>query len=90
MMQIIARMLAEAIRWYQILFSSVLPPCCRFSPTCSAYGREALKLHGPVYGLWLTVCRISRCHPWGKSGFDPVPPRISKEVTTSTTHEILK
>ena len=46
---------------------------CRFTPTCSAYAVEAIKKHGPVKGLYLTVRRILRCHPWGGSGYDPVP-----------------
>lgn len=61
------------IRFYQAAISPYLRPSCRFQPTCSQYGIEALKKHGPIKGLWLTVKRISRCHPWGGSGYDPVP-----------------
>lgn len=46
---------------------------CRYHPTCSQYGIEALKKHGPLKGGWLTVKRISRCHPWGGHGHDPIP-----------------
>lgn len=46
---------------------------CRFTPTCSAYGSEAIKKHGPFKGGWLTIKRIGRCHPWGGHGPDPVP-----------------
>ena len=53
--------------------SPLTPPSCRFTPTCSAYAVEAIKKHGPVKGLYLTVRRILRCHPWGGSGYDPVP-----------------
>lgn len=46
---------------------------CRYTPTCSHYGIEALKKYGPIKGLWLTIKRIARCHPWGGHGYDPVP-----------------
>lgn len=61
------------IRFYQGAISPYLPPSCRYTPTCSHYGIEALKKHGPIKGLWLTIKRLSRCHPWGGSGYDPVP-----------------
>jgi len=48
-------------------------PCCRFHPTCSEYAKEALESHGLVMGIWLTIKRLSKCHPLGGSGFDPVP-----------------
>ena len=62
------------IRIYQRLVSPVLPPACRFYPTCSAYATEAILVHGIVRGGWLAVRRLVRCHPWGGSGYDPVPP----------------
>jgi putative membrane protein insertion efficiency factor len=58
---------------YQQLISPLLPSSCRFVPTCSAYGIEAIKKYGPFKGGWLTLKRILSCHPWGKSGYDPVP-----------------
>ena len=61
------------IRGYQYLISPYLPSSCRFTPTCSQYGIEAISKHGPVKGLWLTTKRILRCHPWGGHGHDPVP-----------------
>jgi len=61
------------IRLWQVTFSAVLPPSCRFSPSCSAYAITAIERHGPVRGFGLTVRRIARCHPWGGSGYDPVP-----------------
>jgi uncharacterized protein len=62
------------IRGYQLLVSPILPAnSCRFLPSCSAYGMEALEKHGAVRGLMLTAGRILRCHPWGGSGYDPVP-----------------
>ena len=61
------------IYFYRVCISPLTPPSCRFTPTCSAYAVEAIKKHGPVKGLYLTVRRILRCHPWGGSGYDPVP-----------------
>lgn len=65
--------LALPIHFYRAAISPVLPRSCRFTPSCSQYALEALKKHGPFRGLWLTVRRIGRCHPWGGSGYDPVP-----------------
>ena len=53
--------------------SPFTPPSCRFTPTCSQYAIEALKKHGPFKGMYLTIRRLLRCHPWGGSGYDPVP-----------------
>lgn len=61
------------IKLYQLLLSPLLGASCRFTPTCSQYGVEAIKKHGPFYGGWLTIKRIASCHPWGKHGHDPVP-----------------
>lgn len=61
------------IRLWQVTFSAVMPPTCRFTPSCSAYAITAIERHGPVKGLWLGLRRIARCHPWGGSGYDPVP-----------------
>lgn len=61
------------IRGYQILISPLLPATCRYSPTCSAYSLEALQKHGIFKGGWLALKRIGSCHPWGGSGYDPVP-----------------
>lgn len=65
--------LRALIRGYQLLISPLLPASCRYLPSCSAYAAEALALHGPFRGGWLALRRILRCHPWGGSGFDPVP-----------------
>jgi putative membrane protein insertion efficiency factor len=61
------------IKIYQWIISPWLGPKCRFVPTCSHYAVEALKKHGLFKGMWLSIRRISRCHPWGGSGYDPVP-----------------
>jgi len=61
------------IKAYQLLLSPLLGANCRFTPTCSQYGIEAIKKYGPFKGGWLTIKRIGRCHPWGKHGHDPVP-----------------
>ena len=58
---------------YQRLVSPLVGPCCRFHPTCSEYAKEALGSHGLMMGMWLTIKRLSKCHPLGGSGFDPVP-----------------
>lgn len=61
------------IYFYRMAISPMLPPSCRFTPTCSQYAVEAIKMHGPFKGLYLACRRILRCHPWGGSGYDPVP-----------------
>jgi putative membrane protein insertion efficiency factor len=61
------------IKIYQVVLSPVLGASCRFTPTCSHYGIEAIKKYGPFKGGWLTLKRIGRCHPWGSHGHDPVP-----------------
>ena len=61
------------IRFYQICLSLIFPPSCRFTPTCSQYALEAFRKHGPFKGLYLSARRLLRCHPFGGSGYDPVP-----------------
>jgi len=61
------------IKLYQLIISPWLGNQCRYTPTCSQYGIEALRKYGPIKGLWLTAKRIARCNPWGKHGHDPVP-----------------
>ncbi len=65
--------LQTAVRAYQLLVSPLLPPSCRFLPSCSEYAAEAIKRHGALRGVGLTLHRLARCHPWGGSGYDPVP-----------------
>ena len=61
------------IRLYQLIISPVLGPKCRFTPTCSQYGIDAFKKYGPIKGLYLTLRRVVKCHPWGGYGYDPLP-----------------
>ena len=61
------------IRFYQRFISPMFPPACRFEPSCSHYGYEAIAKYGIIKGGWLTVRRISRCHPFNAGGYDPVP-----------------
>ncbi len=69
------RVVLTLIRAYQLVVSPILPPACRFHPTCSEYAREAVVKWGFWRGLALAVKRIARCHPLGGHGFDPVPDR---------------
>ena len=66
------------VRFYQLAISPWLGNNCRYQPTCSSYMIEALKEHGLIKGLWLGTKRIGRCHPWGSSGYDPVPKNNKK------------
>ncbi|MCX6511254.1 MAG: membrane protein insertion efficiency factor YidD [Actinobacteria bacterium] len=69
-----ARLTARCVRGYQWLFAGRVSPC-RYVPTCSSYALEALEVYGFVRGSWLSIRRLGRCHPWGGSGWDPVPDR---------------
>ncbi len=66
------------IKGYQLLISPLLPSTCRYDPTCSHYAIEALQKHGFLKGGWLAIKRIGSCHPWGGSGYDPVPEKDKK------------
>ena len=65
------------IRAYRCWITPLFPPCCRFTPTCSQYAIEAVRVHGILRGLALTSWRILRCNPWCRGGYDPVPPKHS-------------
>jgi len=65
--------MTATIRAYQLLVAPILPPSCRYYPSCSHYAQEAIATHGPGHGALLAARRLLRCHPWGGSGYDPVP-----------------
>lgn len=71
--KILSTIILLLVYFYRSCISPLTPPSCRYTPTCSAYMIEAVKKHGPFKGLWLGIKRICRCHPWGGSGYDPVP-----------------
>ncbi len=73
--KIVSSALILLVRAYQVALSPLFRGCCRFEPSCSNYMIEALKVHGPFKGTLLGTWRILRCHPFGKYGYDPVPPR---------------
>lgn len=67
------RVLVAFLRFYKRFVSPLLPPACRFEPTCSVYAMEAISRHGTLRGCWLTLRRLGRCHPFNPGGWDPVP-----------------
>jgi uncharacterized protein len=76
--------LLQALVWaYRLTLSPLIGPVCRYQPSCSAYALEAIEAHGPIAGLWLAARRILRCHPWGGSGLDPVPPAACRHHTAA-------
>jgi putative membrane protein insertion efficiency factor len=75
------RLLIGLFSFYRTFISPLKPPSCRFHPTCSSYGLEAVRLHGAGRGSWLTLRRLVKCGPWHPGGFDPVPrPNLHNEV----------
>ena len=73
MRKAVAKVMLALIAFYRNCISPFTPPTCRFTPTCSQYAVEAIQKHGPFKGGWLALRRILRCHPFGGSGYDPVP-----------------
>jgi putative membrane protein insertion efficiency factor len=69
----IGRLLILIARFWQLGPSRILPPSCRYAPSCSEYAIQAIRKYGAVKGSWLAAKRLMRCHPWGGSGYDPVP-----------------
>lgn len=84
-MKLLARIVALPIQAYRLVFSPWVGHNCRYQPTCSAYALEALEKHGAAKGTWLTARRIARCHPWGGTGYDPVPEKPSQDGNGSAT-----
>lgn len=82
MKKLLSAILLFPIRFYKACISPMLPPSCRYVPTCSQYAIEAIQIHGPLKGLWLAVKRILSCHPWGGSGYDPVPIKTPTDIHT--------
>ena len=82
--RILSAFLIGGVRLYQMTLSPLIGPCCRFHPTCSNYCIEAIRVHGPFYGSWLTFRRLLRCRPFGPSGEDPVPPPRKRKNGTDT------
>jgi putative membrane protein insertion efficiency factor len=74
MTAVLSTALRALLRGYQLVVSPLVGPACRYAPSCSEYAREAIEVHGPARGSWLAIRRLCRCHPFGGSGFDPVPP----------------
>lgn len=68
-------LLKALVYFYKYAISPITPASCRFVPTCSEFALEALRIHGPIKGIFLTFRRIIKCNPWGSHGYDPVPPK---------------
>lgn len=85
----IKELLKAFICFYRYCISPVLPPSCRFYPSCSEYALDAIEDHGPLKGIWLAVKRVLRCHPYNDGGFDPVPaPVHSKDCCGAKGHKM--
>ena len=74
----VGRFLILLLKGYKKFISPLLGNNCRFTPTCSEYAMEAIRVHGALKGMWLAVKRICRCNPWGGHGYDPVPPKTQR------------
>ena len=79
------KLLLGFIKAYQYLWTPMQAPHCRFHPSCSTYAYEAINLHGVIRGLWLTIKRLLRCHPFAQGGVDPVPPPAKQRSKSSST-----
>jgi len=81
------KLLLLPIRFYQYAISPMMASHCRYYPTCSQYAVEAISHHGGMKGLFLSIKRLLRCHPWGKGGYDPVPGTEDRTATASITSD---
>lgn len=81
------KLLLLPIRFYQYAVSPMMASHCRYYPSCSQYAIEAISHHGGLKGLFLSIKRLLRCHPWGKGGYDPVPGTDDRKSTESTTSD---
>ncbi|WP_191249789.1 membrane protein insertion efficiency factor YidD [Kordiimonas sediminis] len=81
---ILAKLLIGLFKLYRFGISPYLGPRCRYQPTCSAYGIEAVRVHGGLKGGWMAITRVLRCHPWGGYGYDPVPTKDEIRKTKET------
>ncbi|MBN2262654.1 MAG: membrane protein insertion efficiency factor YidD [Prolixibacteraceae bacterium] len=95
MSKLISYPILGLVYFYKYAISPLTPASCRHVPTCSNYMIEAIKIHGPFKGFWLGIRRLSKCHPWGTHGYDPVPPKSNSpnsnnqsESTSSITKNI--
>src|SRR3954471_15739910 len=91
MRALLVQVLLLPLRFYKVAISPLLPPMCRFHPSCSVYAMGAIAVHGPLKGSWLAARRLSRCHPFNRGGFDAVPPRngvSARDVLATTEPEI--
>jgi hypothetical protein len=82
-----ARIILAGVRAYQVMLSPLFSGSCRYVPSCSQYMAEAIQRHGARRGSWLGLCRLGRCHPFGSSGFDPVPDSGSDFPASQATSE---
>ena len=92
MRALVVQLLLLPLRFYKWAISPLLPPMCRFHPSCSVYAMGAIAVHGPFKGTWLAARRVTRCHPFNPGGFDPVPPRnglSAENVLAATEPEIV-
>ncbi|HBG46684.1 MAG TPA: membrane protein insertion efficiency factor YidD [Deltaproteobacteria bacterium] len=80
------KLLVALISFYKAFISPVLPPSCRFYPSCSDYARQSIEIHGTPKGIYLFLRRLLRCHPYHEGGFDPVPPVTEKTMKRTPSH----